>query len=86
MSCHTLLCHVQECVRTLALLPLPSCPVADVALQQHLPKILVYLRKTLQVWHRCDSVMSVCGAPKRHSTRQLGACIVLWVVVACGVR
>lgn len=33
----------------LAQLPLPSCPVADVALQQLLPKILGYLRKALQV-------------------------------------
>jgi hypothetical protein len=33
----------------LAQLPLPSCPVANVALQQLLPKILGYLRKTLQV-------------------------------------
>jgi hypothetical protein len=46
----------QECVRVLAQLPLPSCPVADTALQQLLPKILGYLRKTLQVrWSAaCD--------------------------------
>lgn len=33
----------------LAQLPQPSCPVADVALQQLLPKILGYLKKQLQV-------------------------------------
>lgn len=40
---------MQEGVRVLAQLPLQSCPVADVALQQLLPKILGYLKKTLQV-------------------------------------
>jgi hypothetical protein len=40
---------LQEGVRVLAQLPLPSCPVADVALQQLLPRILGYLKKTLQV-------------------------------------
>jgi hypothetical protein len=39
---------LQEGVRVLAQLPLQSCPVADVALQQLLPKILGYLKKTLQ--------------------------------------
>lgn len=54
----------QECVRVLAQLPLPSCPVAEVALQQLLPKILGYLRKALQVWD-----MTVL-----HSTMAAGTC------------
>lgn len=40
---------LQECIKVLAQLPQPSCPVANVVLQQYLGKILGHLKKQLQV-------------------------------------
>uniref|UniRef100_A0A383W6D0 TOG domain-containing protein n=1 Tax=Tetradesmus obliquus TaxID=3088 RepID=A0A383W6D0_TETOB len=38
----------KECIKVLAQLPQPSCPVADVVVQQYLGKILAHLKKQLQ--------------------------------------
>jgi len=69
---------LQECIRVLAQLPLPSCPVADIVLQQHLPKVLVYLKKTLQVRSRMccrccllDCLSTACHVFEQHVTAEL---------------
>ena len=39
----------QDCIRVLGLLASEACPVREAALQQHLAKLLAYIKKYMQV-------------------------------------
>lgn len=49
---------LQECTRAVGLLVSETCPAHELVLQQHLGKLLTYLRKQMQASSRTSSVVA----------------------------